>query len=374
MGKAVIIVLFGVIIIYGITNLVINQNIYEMSEKSIDTYSQTKVRNIGNSTAEILKSKLGEDKNFRATSYQSIALDEGSATYRVIDTTFAGESLIKLDISANYLNSNQLIEAFVKIKSSLPVFLSKGVLGEDEVTFNGNQLSVKDTNNPTQNADVHSNYLVKLNGSNYLYEGFVTSSGNVTVDGTNINVIPNSNPSGSSPIQQNVPPITIPNFVASTYFAKKTSLVNGDWTVPNNITLGTSTTPAIIYVKGKVMFNSATTTVTGYGVIIAEQDIEINGNVKLNSPDPLYSKFGLYTNGKLLVNSANRTVEATIYCQNESSLNNENINIIGSITSKSKVTFNGLKDKLFYKPASDAIVSPFWDIVYIRPAIVHWYE
>ena len=372
MGKALIIVLFGVIVIYGITNLVINQNIYDMSEKSIDTYTQTKARNIGNSTAEILKSKLGEDKNFRATSYQSITLDEGSANYRVIDTTFAGESLIKLEISADYLNSNQLIEAFVKIESSLPVFLSKGVLGEDEVTFNGNQLAVKDTNNPTQNADVHSNYLVKLNGSNYLYEGFVTSSGNVSVGGTNINVIPNSNPSGSSPIQQNVPPITIPNFVATTYKSKANPVYNSDKTFSGNITLGTQANPKIIYVTGKATFNA--TNITGYGVIIAEQDIEIYGNVKVNSPDPLFSKFGLYTSGKLLVNSANRTVEATIYCQNESVLNNENINIIGSITSKSKVTFNGLKDKLFYKPASDAIVSPFWDIEYIRPVIVHWYE
>ena len=307
-------------------------------------------------------------------SYQSITLDEGSANYRVIDTTFAGESLIKLEISADYLNSNQLVEAFVKIETSLPVFLSKGVLGEDEVTFNGDQLAVKDTNNPTQNADVHSNYLVKLDGSNYLYEGFVTSSGNVSVGGSNINVIPNSNPTGLPPIQEDVPPITIPNFVASTYLAKATYLHNSDWTVPNNISLGTQANPVIHYVKGKAMFNSATTTITGYGVIIAEQDIEIYGNVKVNSPDPLFSKFGLYTSGKLLVNSANRTVEATIYCQNESVLNNENINIIGSITSKSKVTFNGLKDKLYYKPASDAIVSPFFDVEYIRPVIVHWYE
>jgi len=78
-GKTVIIVLMGIIVIYAVTNLVINQSIYELSEMSIDTYSQTAARNIGNSTAEILKVKIGDDHSFRAQNTQTINLDQGSA-------------------------------------------------------------------------------------------------------------------------------------------------------------------------------------------------------------------------------------------------------------------------------------------------------
>ena len=372
MSKTVIIVILGAVIIYGITNLVINENIYEMSEKSIDIYSQTKARNIGNSAAEILKVKVAEDNNFRVNSAQTINLDEGTATYRVVDTTFDGETLVKFDISANYLDSYKHIEAFVKIESSLPSLMNKGVMGEKEVTFNGDYLSVKDTNNPTINADVHSNMGVKLNGSNYFFEGFITSAGTIDNDGSNIQIIPNSNPQGAPVSQQNVAPVAIPNFVAGNYLSKANQTYDSDQTFSGNIILGTKSSPKIIYVKGKVIMNN--TNITGYGIIVAENDIEIYGNVSINSANQTASQFGMFTSGKLMINNANKTVEATIISQSETILNNQDINVIGSITSKDKVTFNGLRGRLFYKPADESIISPFFEIEYKRPKFAHWYE
>jgi len=373
MGKAVIIVLLGVIVIYGVTNLVINQNIGEMSEDSIDTYMQTKARNLGNSAVEVLKAKLGEDDEYRVTSAETMDLDGGSVTYRVVDTTYSGEDLIKLDILSTYLDAIKKIDAFVKIVNSVPPYLDKSVLSENKVVFNGNQLAVKDTNNPTQNADIHSNEEVIMNGSNCLVEGFVTSSGNVTVGGSNLNVIPNSNPLGLPPIQEDVPEIAIPSFVAANYLAKATIVYNSDQTFGGALTLGTRKNPAIIYVNGKVFFNAATT-VTGYGLIIAEQDVEFNKNVTVNSPDPYLSKFGVYTSGKILVNNPNTNIAATLYCQMETVLNSTNLKLIGGITSKANVTFNGLKETLYYKEPAYPITYFLTGVTYLRPIIVHWYE
>ncbi len=372
MAKTFIIVILGAIVIYGVSNLIINQNIYEMSEETIDSYSQTKVRNIGNSAVEIIKVRIAEDNSYRVTTAQAMNLDEGTATFRVIDTTYSGESLIKIAVSSNYLDNNKCIEAFVKIESSLPNFLNKGVMGEKEITFNGDQIAVRDTNNPNLNADVHSNQLVKMNGSNYFFEGFITSAGDIVVGGTNINIVPNSNPQNSPVTKKNVSPISIPDFIATNHLAKATQTYNGDKTFSGNLTLGTKSSPAIIYVKGKVIMNS--TNVTGYGLIIAENDIEIYGSVSINSANSKFSQFGMFTSGKMIMNNANKTVEATIYSQKETILNNQNINVIGSITSKDKVTFNALQNKLYYKPADESIIGPFFPITPKRPKIAHWYE
>lgn len=372
MGKAVIIVLLGVIVIYGVTNLVINQNIGEMSEDSIETYMQTNARNLGNSAVEILKAKLGDDDEYRVTTAETMDLDGGSISYRVVDTSYAGQSLVKLDILSTYLEAVKKIDAFVKIVNSVPSYMNKGVLSENKVVFNGNQLAVKDTNNPTQNADIHSNEEVIMNGSNFLMEGFVTSSGNVTLGGSNINVIPNSNPLGLSPIQEDVPEITIPNFVAANYLAKATLVYNSSRTFGGALILGTRKNPAIIYVKGKATFNA--TLITGYGVVIAEDDIEVNGSVIVLSPDPLLSQFGLYTNKKVLVNNSNTIIEGTIYCQSESVFNSTNLKLVGSVTSKANVTFNGLKETLYYKEPAYPITSFLVNVTYLRPIIVHWYE
>ena len=372
MGKAIIIVLLGVIVIYGVSNLVINQNIQEMSEDSIDNYAQTIARNLGNSAVEILKVRVAEDVEYRVTSAQSMTIGEGSVTYRVVDTTYVDEPLIKLDVRANYLDASKKIDAFLKILNSVPPHFSRSVLGEDEVTFNGDQLAVKDTNNPNLNADVHSNYLVKLNGSNYLFEGFITSAGDITIGGINMYVLPNYNPLNLPAMQKYVTKVAIPNFVASNYLSKATTVYSGDKTLSGNIILGTRTNPKIIYIKGKAIFNA--TNITGYGVIVVEQDVEVYGNVKITSPHPQLSQFGLFTSGKVNVNNPNLTLEATLFCQNEISINTENVNIIGSITSKNKITFNGLNEKLYYKPPAYEITSIFFDVKYLRPTIVYWYE
>ncbi len=372
MGKTILIVLLGAIVIYGVTNLVINQNLYEMSEGSIESYAQTKVRNIGNTTVEILKARVSADLDYRVTSPATMSVEDGTVKYRAVDTTYAGEPMVKFDIRSDYLDESKTIIAFLRIRNSVPAYFNRSVLGENEVTFNGNQLSVKDTNQPKLNADIHSNTLVKLNGSNYLFEGFVTSSGAVVNAGTNINVIPNYNPLGSPVIQQFVAPVLIPNFVATTFLPKADVVYNSDHTFSGLTTLGTMGDPKIIYVKGKATFSA--TNITGYGVIVSEQEVNINGNVTINSPHPLHSQFGIFTSGKFNLNNTGLTVEATMYCQDESVVNTANVKVIGSITSKSKITFNGLNEKLYYKPPSDAITSLFFNFTYLRPVIAYWYE
>jgi hypothetical protein len=339
---------------------------------SIDTYSQTAARNIGNSTAEILKVKIGDDNSFRAQNTQTINVDQGSATYRVVDTNYAGEALIKLDILANYLNANKKIDAFIKIDDPPPQFFSKTALADSAIIFNYDQASFKDTNNPTLNADIHSNSLIMFNGYDYFGEGFITSAGDVFVGEANINVVPNNNLYQLPLIQYYVAPLAIPDFVASNYQFEAHLTYDGDWTFTGNIILGTESNPKIIYVDGRAIFNA--TSITGFGIIIASQDIEVNGDITIDSPNSLLSQFGMFTSGKFTVNNSNITIEATIFCQNELTFNDQDINLIGSITSKNKITFNGLRNRLFYKPPYESIISPFFELVYKRPKIAYWYE
>jgi hypothetical protein len=371
MGNMLLIVLLGVIIIFGVTNIMINANINDMSDKSVNTYAQTRARNIGNSTVWIQKNKLWKNSVYRTTTAQTLQIDGGTATFRLIDTNYSGVSLVKMDITANYLDATQKIDVFLKMEYNIPSFLRRGILAQEEIIFNGDYLSVKDTNNPTLNTDVHSNKSVTMNGSNILVEGFVTSAGDIYTGGKNIKVLPNLNPLNLPGMQKNVAPVSIPDMVPSSYLSKATTVLNGDQTFGGTILLGTSASPKIIYVKGKAFFNS--TTISGYGVIISEGDVEINGNIRMNTPDPDYSNFGIFSGSKVMLKPS-ITVEATIYSQNESVVNTEKTTIIGSFISKNKITFNGLYQTVYYKPPSENLISPFFTIEKRRPKIVHWYE
>ncbi|MBN1301908.1 MAG: hypothetical protein JW995_11895 [Melioribacteraceae bacterium] len=102
MGKASIILVLGSISIFLVISNNLNNSIMRTNAYAVENFADARVRNISNSVAEILLLRLGDDNTYRVNTQQTMSIMDGNASYRVIDTTVSGSSVIKLDITASY--------------------------------------------------------------------------------------------------------------------------------------------------------------------------------------------------------------------------------------------------------------------------------
>lgn len=218
------------------------------------------------------------------------------------------------------------------------------ILGGDEVTLNGENISVRHIDN--LNANIHSNNKVILNGKNISVNGFITYNDIIKIDGDNIRIIPDSNPN-NLPSHSKAPRVTIPNVNIRDFQSSADVVYNGDKDLRGTIELGTQQNPMIIYVKGKVFISG---TINGYGLIVAEDDVEVRGNLT-NSSNSVLSETLIITNKKFIVNKESTVVHASVYSREEAVINDQNALFVGSITSLSKVTLNDNGIEFRYKPS-----------------------
>jgi hypothetical protein len=360
MGKAILIILLSSGLMFSIVSLNTNKILEQATSKAVDHHSQIRARNIANSMVGIALSKLSDDNDWRVTYNISKNLLDGEVKYTVTDKNFAGENLVQISAEATYFGTTKKVIAYTKPdeSGSAPPFFDYAVLAGDKFVMNGQDNIVEDDGNPMWNASTHSNNETNFNGSNYLQEGFVTYTNGITADWGDVTITPNQNPEGE-PVHFIAPKITIPNFSASSYKNDADDVYNGDKSFSGNITLGSKDNPKIIYVGGKLYIEG---TVAGYGIFIVKDDIEIKGDLLLDTPDPEGSKLALYTSKKVMINNKNTEVHAQILAMGEVTLNEENIDFHGSITSKKDVIFNGLDVNFYYKPVSSSLINPFWKV------------
>ena len=102
--------------------------------------------------------------------------------------------------------------------------------------------------------------------------------------------------------------------------------------------MGTADNPKIIYVGGNLNIQG---TVSGYGIFVVKKDIEITGDLLLDTPDPNGSKLALYTSKGLSIKISNPSIEAhaQVLAMDKIELNAEDIDFHGTLTSKKDIIF-----------------------------------
>jgi hypothetical protein len=240
--------------------------------------------------------------------------------------------------------------------NSVPDFFKYAVIGGEEVTLNGSPIWVKESSDPSLNANIHSNNSVILNGHTITTEGFVTYRDKVTIDGDNIKINPNSNPNNKPP-HFKVSGVNIPSVNVESYKSIADIVYDTDKQLSGNIDLGTQSDPFIIYVTGNLYLDNVT--FSGYGIVLAEKEVDIVSDVRSSSLNPDHSKVLIIAGDKFILNNSSTTLHAAVYAKNEININAEQAYIDGSLATLQKNTLNGnridLRFKLVYSGLSEII-------------------
>jgi hypothetical protein len=241
------------------------------------------------------------------------------------------------NIGGNQINQN----------GNLPEFLTYSVIGGEEVTLNGSPIFVDESDDPDLNANIHSNNTVKLNGKRIGVDGFVTYVDNIIIDGDNITITPNSNPTNLPPHYQ-VSGVNIYSIEVEDYKSIADVVYDTDKQLSGLITLGTQSDPYIIYVTGNLYLDAVT--FDGYGILLAEKEVDIVSNTINSSPDPLHSKVLIVAGDKFIFNNSSSIMEASVYARNEININSNDGTIEGNLATLRKNTLNGNGINFYYKP------------------------
>jgi len=144
MGKAVLIFVLGSVVLFTIINVNMSTRLGTSSENAINQFKETTAKNIANSVAEMLLSKVADSTAYRATSVQSMSnvfSDSGSAKYRVVDTTISSQSLIKIDVKSKYYRITSSATVYVTPSGYIPSPV-KGAISTNNPVLTSGTLNV----------------------------------------------------------------------------------------------------------------------------------------------------------------------------------------------------------------------------------------
>jgi len=114
MGKMILILLLGTIIVFGVLNININNGLNLATDKSLEFYAEAGARNVANSEAQMLVARLGDNNAYRVNSTANSDLLGGSAAYTVTDDIIGIDTLVKINVQATYMGVNSNLSAHVK--------------------------------------------------------------------------------------------------------------------------------------------------------------------------------------------------------------------------------------------------------------------
>jgi hypothetical protein len=326
MGKAVLIIIAGTIVVLAMFNMGMLGTLDRGTETSVEQFAQKQSRLIAASMVNMSISRLSDDASYRQTTVASKDFFNGTAYYIVKDTVYEGTDVVKISADGHFFGDVTTVTAFVvPPEPSMHPFLRYAIIGKSEVKFNDKDIIVRNgTSDPTLNANVHSNTQVVINALNTTIHGFVTSPTMPSVDAS-AQIIPNSNPDGLAPVHT-APAVNIPSLTDAQFDSMKAEAET--WSSPSisgNLTLGTKENPRILFRSGTLEINNTnitgpTANTPGYGIIIATDEVLLKGSFLQQTRDPDNSEVMIISKYKILGGEDDKTIDATLYGKNEINL------------------------------------------------------
>ena len=360
MGKGVLIIVSGYILIFSLTNFNIFNANTGMFNEAVEYYDNYQTKNIAASGIEIAVSNLGQDptwsgfsnKVFNNLGYTlTVNLQTTTSKYpKGVDMSLTDH--LEIESIARIGDIIDTVYAVVNMGAgsggtpSFPPYMEYAMISDWALAFSG-YLDLFSSVGSNLNPNIHTN-------SSFANAGFLNSSGFVTYVTTGIvggvaNINPNVNPDGLDPVRK-ADYVEIPNLDLTTFQSSATNYFSGNTTKNGNISLGTKESPAIWYVDGDLTIDGD---VSGYGNIICTGNLTINGDFDLSSSDVDGSNVGLYA-GKSAFLSSTGTIKAQIYTKEHMFISGD-LTVEGQLICNGTLQYSGYLD-LIYKPPLAEVV------------------
>jgi len=105
MARYIIIIVLGGMFTFGINNITLNRVANFGTQNAVDKFSLMRAHDIASSMADILLMRIANDVKYRDNTEVTEQLYGGEVTYRVEDTFFKSDSLIKISVTGNFLGA-----------------------------------------------------------------------------------------------------------------------------------------------------------------------------------------------------------------------------------------------------------------------------
>lgn len=375
MGKMLLMLVLGMGFVASYAALQLNRSNLNANENAVEDYEINQARNLARSGVELAISRLAQDSTW-SSGYQNSSMSNGTLVVNVERTRamYPGGPDANLNnarlvtATGTILNESFTIRAVVEIPSDYirPPGLGYGILSDESMDLSGN-VSIADYNNPSINANIHTNHDLSFGGSSSV-KGYGTYSEDCPsgTGGASAIFFPNV-PSGG-PLVSQASPVAIPEIDPSKWEALATRKFYSSTTINSNMMLGTKENPEIIYVRGDLKLNGQ---MTGYGVFLVTGDLTINGGAKVTAIDPSGNNLGIIVGGNAKING-NSDIEATLLIKGDAKLTGTT-RVVGSIIAEGEIDFGGTAD-VFYNPLHNMVAKKIWQIDAGRPKIISYYE
>lgn len=157
MGRAVIIILVGAFVIFGLYIVTSTRSESEAYERSYNVYKTNYVRNISLSMLDILLTKLADSSSYRVNQEQQQSLLGGIARFTIKDTTLGTDSIVQIRIRAEYEGINKETIAYVTFGSGFVPPVLRGA-----ITANANlNKTISDMIIDGRDHDLNGNFIPK---------------------------------------------------------------------------------------------------------------------------------------------------------------------------------------------------------------------
>lgn len=375
MGKMLILLVVGMGLVISYSAMQLNRSNLNANATAVNDYEINQARNLARSGVEYVVSKLAEDSTWM-TGYSNDHVSGGTLSVSIERTRAmypggpdAGLNNARLVTSTGtILDQAFTIRTIVEIPSEYirPPGLGYGILSDKSMDLTGN-VSIADYNNPTLNADIHTNQNLSFGGSSTV-SGYGTYSNEVTSnpDGAAAVFQPNVNTGGD--LVSNAPPVAIPEIDPSKWASLATRKFYSNTTINSNFALGTKENPEIVYVRGDLRLNGQ---MTGYGVFLVTGDLIINGGATVSAIDPTGNNLGIIVGGDAKINGVSE-INANILIKGDAKINGTTT-IVGSVMAEGEIDFAGTAN-IYYNPLNDAVAKKVFKQDAGRPKVVSYFE
>lgn len=377
MGKMMIYLVIGMGIITSFSVLQLLRSDLNAQDNSSENHDIVQARNLAQSGVDHAIMKLNNDSAWMS-GYSAETASEGRVVVNLSRSNSRypggpadpGIQNGRLVVSTGTVQGVSVtIRSIVDLEheDNVPPGLGYAMMSDKDLSLTGG-MTIRDDGNPAWNADVHTNQLMTVTGTNSV-SGYGTYTGSIAstpTDNAAATFVPNVYSGG--PTHYWHPRVDLPEIDPAQWAKLATRTFMSNTKLSGNITLGSKDAPEIVYVNGNLEIAG---TVTGYGVFLVSGDLILKGNTTVAAKDPSGNNLGIIAGGKVRA-TGNVDITATILSKDNFEANG-NVSVTGSITTKGLIKINGDVD-VKYRPMLKEITGKVWAGQKQRPVVLSMYE